>query len=348
MPRFPRVRAAVALVSAVFLAAAPMAAQTLQQKRLPAQLSDSVFWSIVSEFSEPEQSFTTYMVSNETFYPRLVSELLALDLRGGAYVGVAPEQNYHYIAALRPEIAFVLDIRRQAVIQHLMYKAIFELSANRADFISLLFSKPRPPGVADTATAFQTWQAFWYIPTDTARFGPNVRRLLDHLTRKHGFPFTGYDSSLFITTYEAFYRSGPNIVSNGSAASSDQSSNTLGNLTSAVDASGVERSFLASDGAYQAVRQLHAKNLVVPIVGDFAGVKALRAIGRYLTEHNTQLTAFYVSNVETYLNRAGTTNSFYQNAATLPSHSRSVLIRGITPGRICNIQVVLSVGFGGC
>jgi len=36
-----------------------------------------------------------------------------------------------------------LDIRRQAAIQHLMFKAMFELSKDRADFISLLFARPR-------------------------------------------------------------------------------------------------------------------------------------------------------------------------------------------------------------
>ena len=35
-----------------------------------------------------------------------------------------------------------MDIRRQAMIQHLMYKAIFHLSEDRAQFLSRLFSKP--------------------------------------------------------------------------------------------------------------------------------------------------------------------------------------------------------------
>jgi len=345
----------VALVLSVLFAAASATAPAqqsqapaAQQRQLPTQLSDSALWSIISEFSEQEQSFTTYMVSNETFYPNLVATLLSMNLKGGAYVGVAPEQNYHYIASLRPQIAFVLDIRRQAVIQHLMYKAIFELSANRADFISLLFTKPRPPGISDTAGAFETWTAFWNIVTDTTKFTSNFTRILDQLKKKHNFPLSAYDSSLLHYTYESFYRSGPNIVSNGGSSTNDATATTFGNLTSARDFGGVERSFLANDEGYQVVRQLHLKNLVIPIVGDFAGQHALRAIGRYLHEHNVQLSAFYTSNVETYLQRAGTTGAFYQNVATLPLHSRSVMIRGVSQGRICNLQTVIATGYPGC
>jgi hypothetical protein len=79
--------------------------------------------------------------------------------RGGVYMGVGPEQNLTYIAAIRPQMAFIVDIRRQAVMQHLMFKAVFEMAADRADFISLLFSKPRPPGL-DSSTSIQNiWQA---------------------------------------------------------------------------------------------------------------------------------------------------------------------------------------------
>ena len=62
-------------------------------------------------------------------------------MQGGVYMGVGPEQNFTYIAAIRPAMAFIVDIRRQAVMQHLMFKAMFELAKDRADFISLLFAQ---------------------------------------------------------------------------------------------------------------------------------------------------------------------------------------------------------------
>ena len=66
---------------------------------------------------------------------------------GGVYLGVAPDQNFTYMVAVRPRMAFILDIRRGNLLQHLLYKAVFELSADRAEFVSMLFSKPRPAGL---------------------------------------------------------------------------------------------------------------------------------------------------------------------------------------------------------
>ena len=56
---------------------------------------------------------------------------------------MGPEQNFTYIAALEALIAFVIDIRRGNLHLQLMYKALFELSADRAEFFSRLFTKPR-------------------------------------------------------------------------------------------------------------------------------------------------------------------------------------------------------------
>src|SRR4029077_4334247 len=84
----------------------------------------------------------------------------------GSYIGVGPEQNLTYIAAIHPAMAFVVDIRRQAMLQHLMFKAVFELAKDRAEFISLLFSKPRPAGLDDTTPIQRIWNAYASVPTD--------------------------------------------------------------------------------------------------------------------------------------------------------------------------------------
>ena len=57
---------------------------------------------------------------------------------------MGPEQNFTYIAKIRPRIAFIVDIRRQAIIQHLMYKAVFHLSPDRVQFLS----RPLEPAIA--------------------------------------------------------------------------------------------------------------------------------------------------------------------------------------------------------
>jgi hypothetical protein len=75
------------------------------------------------------------------------------------------------------------------------------------------------------------------------------------------------------------------------------------------------------------LKDLESRNLVIPVVGNFAGSKALRAIGAYLKAHNTTVTAFYVSNVEGYLRRDGSWPAFCSNVAAMPLDAASMFIR---------------------
>src|SRR5713101_4901297 len=102
---------------------------------LPARLSDRDFWKIIEEFSEDNGYFRSdNLLSNEIWYQTVIPELLGRTKPGGVYLGVGPEQNFTYIAALKPKMAFITDIRRGNLHAQLMYKALFELSADRADF----------------------------------------------------------------------------------------------------------------------------------------------------------------------------------------------------------------------
>ncbi len=139
---------------------------------LPAQLSDEAFWKIIEDFSEDGGTFTSEnFSSNELGYQALIPKLQAIVKPGSVYMGVGPEQNFQYIAGLKPKIAFIIDIRRQNMIQHLMYKAAFEMSANRADFLSIIFSRKRPEGLSETSTPDQLFEA--YRSSDGCRPGRN-------------------------------------------------------------------------------------------------------------------------------------------------------------------------------
>ena len=66
------------------------------------------------------------------------------------------------------------------------------------------------------------------------------------------------------------------------------------------------------------------------MVGDFGGPKAVREVGRYLSDHGATVTAFYLSNVERYLfDRRRSWRKFYDNVATLPYDENSLFIRAI-------------------
>ena len=121
---------------------------------LPEKLTVTEFKHLMTEFSEPGGDFLSdNLISNETAYLPVLNKLQELNASGGAYIGVGPEQNFSYIAKIRPRIAFIVDIRHMAVTQHLMYKAIFQLSADRAQFLSRLLSRPLSQEKPLTATA---------------------------------------------------------------------------------------------------------------------------------------------------------------------------------------------------
>jgi hypothetical protein len=94
----------------------------------------------------------------------------------------------------------------------------------------------------------------------------------------------------------------------------------------------VARGFLATEEQFAFLKDLHARNMIVPVVGDFAGPKTIRAVGRYLKESGTPVSAFYLSNVEQYLGRDGRWDPFCANVATLPLDGSSTFIRSIRDG----------------
>src|ERR1700691_402865 len=128
---------------------------------LPAQLTDQEFWKIATDASEPNGYFRSdNLTSNELWFQHVIPDLVRRVHQGGVYLGVGPEQNYTYIAAVHPAMAIIFDIRRGNMLLQLMYKALFELAADRADFVSMLFSKPRPRGLGAVSTAADLFEAF--------------------------------------------------------------------------------------------------------------------------------------------------------------------------------------------
>jgi hypothetical protein len=308
------------------------AQQPAPANRLPDRLSDSAFWALVDSISEPggyfqiEDNFT----SNEREIGQLFTMLRERGTRGGVYMGVGPEQNLTYIAAIRPQMAFIVDIRRQAVMQHLMFKQIFEMSADRADFIANLFSKRRPSGLDSSNTIQQIWEAFWHVPSDSAMWRATYAQMLDNFTRRKGFRLTSEEIGQLKWVFDAFFMFGPTITTRAGSGGGGGGVNqtTFADLTGySNDASGTPRSFLSSEENYQYVKDLHARNLIVPVSGDFAGPKAIRAIGSWVTSRGATVSAFYVSNVEQYLFRNGVAMNYYDNVATLPISDSSVFIR---------------------
>jgi len=300
---------------------------------LPAALTNSEFWSLSERISEPDGFFrsnsgsTDNLLSNESSVSRVATELAERVRPSGVYLGVGPEQNFTYIAAIRPRIAFITDIRRGNLQLQLMYKALFEMSENRADFVGRLFNRKRPAGLTSSSSATELMAAYLRVNAgDDAAFAANLKAITDHLTKVRGLPLSADDLAGIEYVYRSFSRFGPGI-NYTSSIGRPGGGITYAALMSSRDATGAERSYLASEGNFALVKTMQGKNLIVPVVGDFAGPKALREIGVFLRERGALVTAFYVSNVENYLRDNGVWTKFCANVATLPVDMVSLFIR---------------------
>jgi hypothetical protein len=287
---------------------------------IPAQLTDPAFWKMISDFSEPGGSFQLEIItSNEVSYQYAMPQLMKTVKPGGVYLGVAPEQNFTYIAALQPKISFIFDIRRDMMLEHLMYKAIFEMSADRADFVSNLFSRKRPVSLTADSSVKSIFQAYANAPGDQALAEAHLKDILARLATTHQFPLNRADQDRIRFIYTTFLREG--VLSFNSSFRSPGYSG----LMQMTDGNGKNWSFLATRENYDRVRDLHQKNLIVPVVGDFAGPKALRAVGQYLKDHGAVVSVFYISNVEDYIGAVW--KNYTANIASLPLDSSSTFIR---------------------
>ena len=300
---------------------------TAHAQQLPTTLQDQEFWRLITDLSETGGTFPSQFMSNEDSAQFVIPPLKESTKRGGVYVGVGSEQNFTYIAAVQPRIAFIVDIRRDNVFEHLMYKALFELADNRADFISRLFARKRPGGLSTDTSVKAMFDAYRTVEADAALYESNLRAVLDRLTKDHGFPLTDADRNAVTLALNAFRTAGPNSLK----GFGDTTNPTYADLMAATDLTGQLHSYLASEENFRIVRELERQNLVVPVVGDFAGDKAIAGIGRYIRERGAIVNTFYVSNVERYLFEQGDHGrQFYVNAATLPADSSTTFIRAVT------------------
>ena len=296
----------------------------VRAQSLPTNLSDKDFWAMVDGFSEPGGSFASdNIISNEIAFQHVIPELKRTGQQG-AYLGVGPEQNFTYITALKPGMAFIIDIRRQNLLLHLLYKALVEMSADRADFLSRLFARPRPAGVTGNRTARGLFDAFAALAPSEELAQSNLRAVIDHLRHTHGFPLTVDDDRGIAQTYRSLYVGGPALRGDFGGGSWIPS---YPDLMSQTDLVGVNHSYLASEENFQSLKEYEQNNLIVPLVGDFGGTKAIRAVGRYLKEHDATVATFYMSNVEEYLFKSGSWGRFARNVSTLPIAGRSMFIR---------------------
>ncbi len=330
--------ASAATPPAAATAASPKAPAAPQKPTLPERLSDDEFWTLSNQLSEPDGSFRSdNLLSNEVWLQYVIPDLLNVAKQGRVYMGVGPEQNFTYITALKPQMAVIVDIRRGNLDLHLMYKALFETSADRPEFLSKLFARKRPDGLTASTNVRDLFEAYAKVAPDEEYGKQQFNAMIDWLKTKHHFTLGQQDIDGILFVYQFFEQYGPDLTywmsgGFGGGRGGSRNSPTYADLMVNTDQAGTLRSYLSSEENFNFMKQLETRNMLLPVVGNFAGPKALRAVAAWLKEHNGVVSAFYLSNVEQYLSMDGIWNDFCANAATLPIDDSSQFIRSYRGG----------------
>ena len=292
------------------------------------------FSDLVVRLSEPGGYFNTdNLISNERSYLHVIPELRALSAQAaanGVYIGVGPDQNFSYIAHLRPSLAILVDIRRDNLLLHLLFKAVFSEASSRAEYLALLTGRALPPanGAASIAELVRAVDAQAALPDAQVRA---LRQRTTQAVRGFGLLISDQEYATIDAFHRRFIAAGLSLQFNTTGRAPQPDYPTFRDLLLETDLGGTARSFLASERDFQFVKGLHAKDLIIPITGDLAGPTALSAVARHLAETRRQVTAFYTSNVEFYLFRDTSYSTFIANLGALPRQPGSLIIRSAFP-----------------
>lgn len=328
----------LALAAGVLAASTGVGAPAFAQRTAQAPASASVaadslsidqFAALVRRLSDNGGYFDTdNLISNESSYLHPITTLERFGVRGGAYIGVGPDQNFSVIARVNPRIVFITDIRRDNLLHHLLFKALFEQARNRTEYVARWLGRAVPADIDrlrdQPIDSLVAWAA--RTPATRASADAAVRDVRTRVQR-YGLALSNDDLATIERFHRTFIAQGPALRFTSTGRAPRDYYPTLGQLMSERDASGRQASYLASDRHFQVVKSLERRNLIVPVVGDLSGPNTLPRIGTVLRERGDSLSVLYASNVEDYLIRDGRFAAYAAHVARLPRRPNSVIIR---------------------
>jgi hypothetical protein len=300
-----------------------------------AALSDSTFARLVARLSESGGYFDSdNLMSNEASYLHVLGRMRAMGVNGGAYLGVGPDQNFSYIAQVRPRIAFIVDIRRDNMLQQLMFKAAFTRARNRAEYLALLFGRPMPRDSERLDGGSIEEIIAWIDSTPPTPDGATAaQETILAAAKSFNVPLDDRDLETIGRFHRTFIDGGLDLRYTSHNRPPRAYYPTYRQLLLERDLTGKQGNYLATESDFRFLKALQERHLVIPVVGDLAGEHALASIGRLLIERGEKVAAFYTSNVEQYLMRDGVSfDRFAANLRRLPRDSRSVIIRSYFGG----------------
>lgn len=299
------------------------------QPRAATDLSVSIeqFGRYMDGWSEPEGYFDSdNFISNETSYLQVIDQLQKQVKPGGVYLGVGPDQNFSYIVHTRPMLAIITDIRRQNMLEHLWYKALFAMAANRVEYVSLLVSRELPL-LSSTATLDQIFRTVDASRTNDKLFQKNLAAVKSLLVDKYRLKLSAADLRKIEYVYRSFWEEGLDLRFSSIGRNNASNYPTMREMLLETDRQGRQQSYLASEELFQQIKKFESENRLIPIVGDFAGPSALKTVGSFLKDNGLRASMFYTSNVEFYLFSSSAWPRFVANLRSLPISDDAVFIR---------------------
>ncbi|MFN0085756.1 MAG: hypothetical protein ACKVX9_10240 [Blastocatellia bacterium] len=310
----------------------PIVPKPIERVILPPRFSQ-----MIETFSEPNGYFDTdNLISNESSYLHVMGKMRKMNVSGGAFIGVGPDQSFSYIAQIRPSIAFITDIRRDNLLQHLWFKSLFALSRNRMEYLCLMFGKapPADPASWDARSIQEILAWLDKAPAKRELFDRACAEIQTKL-KAVGLSLKGEELATIRRIHEAFFTAGPELKFTSRNRGPRSYYPSYRDLLLEKDLTGKQCNYMASEDDFRFLQTLEERNLVIPIVGNLAGEQALKQIAGYLREKGERVSAFYTSNVEFYLMRGYREDDFSrfaENVKLLPHDANTVIIRSYFNG----------------
>src|SRR5215475_1619895 len=336
MPRITKLSRTGLLAAAftvILIIGAATVPWTREQSRAASDVQVSIeqFGRYIEDWSEPEGYFDTdNFISNETSYLHVIDDLRTRVNPGGIYLGVGPDQNFSYIVHTHPMLAVITDIRRQNLLEHLWYKALFSLASNRPEYLALLVSR-QPPQIKPNAKLDDILDAVRKSPTSEKIFLNNLASVKKVLTETYRLKLSPDDLAKIEYVYRTFWEENLELRFSSIGRGNALMYPTFEEMLLETDRQGREQSYLSSEDLFQWLKKFEAENRLIPVVGDFSGPHAFRTVGRFLKANELHVSAFYTSNVEFYLFGHPTWNRYVANVKSLPLADGSIFIRSYFP-----------------
>ncbi|HKH94659.1 MAG TPA: hypothetical protein VKA54_22825, partial [Gemmatimonadaceae bacterium] len=232
-----------------------------------------------------------------------------------------------------------------------------------------LFARAPLQGIDTASSAAALFEALAKQPADSLRYRDNLRAIIAQLTAVHRFALSDSERVSIGCVYGAFFTQGPELTYNyasecrnpglygyayggpgpggpgaGGTGRFGFRMPTYQGMMTESDSAGENWSYLGSEARFRALKAMQERNLIVPLTGNFAGPRALRAIGDWVRARGAKVTTFYVSNVEQYLfQQSDEAPRFYENVATLPVDSTSMFVRSFAGGRFMSADTLIAL-----